>query len=249
MKFSIITVSYNSSDTIRDTIESVRNQTYTNIEHIIVDGNSKDKTVEVIKEYSSAGNNIKWISEPDKGLYDAMNKGIQMATGDIIGILNSDDLFCDNFALEKVVNIFSKNEKLESVFTDLYYVSPNDTSKIIRRWITGKKKKFKYGWHPAHPTFYMKAEVYKRYGLFNLNYKLAADFEIMLRFLEKYQISSVYLPEPLVKMRLGGETNKSIKNIVLQNIECIKAFEENNIVVNKLLYPFFRLIPKLMQFR
>lgn len=250
MKISIITVSYNSSLTIRDTLASVLNQTYQNIEYIIVDGFSNDNTVDILKEYEpQLKGRMKWISEPDKGLYDAMNKGIQMATGDVIGIINSDDLFCDIHAIEKVMQIFKENESLDSVYADLFYVAQNDTSKIVRRWITGRQKQFKYGWHPAHPTLYIKKEVYNKYGLFNLNYKLAADFEIMLRFLEKYCISTYYLQEAFVKMRLGGATNKSFRNIYNQNIECIQAFRLNGLKVNFLLYPFFRIVPKLFQFK
>jgi glycosyltransferase involved in cell wall biosynthesis len=250
MKVSIITVSYNSASTIRDTIESVLKQTYTDIEYIIIDGDSKDGTIDTIKNYESMfAGRMKWISEPDKGLYDAMNKGIMLATGDVIGIVNSDDLFCDIYALEKVMRIFDENKSLDSVYADLFYVAQDDTSKIVRRWITGNRKPFKNGWHPAHPTLYIKKEVYNKYGLFNLDYKLAADFEIMLRFLEKYKISTYYLQEAFVKMRLGGETNKSLKNIYNQNVECIRAFHLNGLKVNSLLYPFFRILPKLLQFR
>ena len=250
MKISIITVSYNSNLTIKDTIDSVLSQTYLDIEYIIVDGWSNDNTVDIIREYERSFNGrMKWISEKDSGLYDAMNKGIQMATGEIIGIINSDDLFCDKHAIEKVMHKFEENELLDSVYADLFYVAQNDTAKIVRRWKSGNQKRFKYGWHPAHPTLYIKKEVYNKYGLFNLDYKLAADFEIMLRFLEKYRISTYYLKEAFVKMRLGGATNKSIKNIYLQNIECLKAFQLNDIKVNVLLYPLFRILPKLIQFK
>jgi len=250
MKISIITVSYNSEKTIKDTLDSVLSQSYQDIEYLIIDGLSKDKTVDIIKKYESSFNGrMNWISEKDKGLYDAMNKGIQLATGDVIGIINSDDLFCDEYAIEKVMKVFEDNKSFDSVYADLFYVAQEDTSKIIRRWITGKQKYFKYGWHPAHPTLYIKKEIYNKYGLFNLDYKLAADFEIMLRFLEKYRISTYYLQEAFVKMRLGGETNKSLKNIYNQNVECLKAFHLNGLKVNSLLYPFFRILPKLLQFR
>ena len=247
MKISIITVSYNSGTTIDTTFQSVKNQTYTDIEYIVVDGGSNDETLSLIEKYSKTI--TKWISEPDKGLYDAMNKGIEMATGDVIGLINSDDLFCDNQALEKVMKIFNENTELDSVYADLYYVSQKNTDKIIRKWTTGKKRPFKYGWHPAHPTFYVKKNVYDNYGFFDLSFKLAADFEIMLRFLDKHKISNEYLQEPLVKMRLGGETNKSFKNIYNQNLECIKAFKKNNLIVFKIFYPFFRILPKFFQFK
>lgn len=249
MKISIITVCFNSERTINETIKSVLNQTYDNIEYIIVDGGSKDKTLEIIKENEDKFNGkLIWKSEKDKGLYDAMNKGIKMSTGDVIGFINSDDLFCDNEALEKIMDIFNQNKKLDSVYADLYYVDQKNTDKIIRKWVTGKQKKFKFGWHPGHPTLYLKKEVYNKFGLFNIEYRLAADFEIMLRFLERFKITTHYLQEYLVKMRIGGETNKSIKNMIKQNIECIKAFSENEIKVNILLYPFYRLLPKIKQY-
>ena len=247
MKISIITVSYNSAKTLETTIQSVIDQTYTNIEYIVVDGGSNDETLNIIKKYQKYIS--KWISEPDKGLYDAMNKGIAMSTGDVVGLINSDDLFCDNKAIEKVMNVFKMNVTLDSVYADLFYVSQNNINNIVRRWVTGDQRKFKNGWHPAHPTFYIKKKIYNTYGGFNLTYKIAADFEIMLRFIEKHKISTQYLKEPLVKMRLGGETNKNLKNIYNQNIECIKAFKQNNIKVNSFLYPFIRILPKLFQFK
>lgn len=245
-KISIITVCYNSASTIEDTILSVIKQTYRNIEYIIIDGLSKDNTIDIVNKYK---NNIsKIISEKDNGLYDAMNKGINMATGDIIGILNSDDIFCDEYSVEKVMNVFNNNSKLDSVYGDIYYVSQTDTDKIVRRWKTGEQRKFITGWHPAHPTFYVKKSIYDKLGGFTLSYKLASDFEIMLRFLECGNISAKYLPEPLIKMRLGGETNKSLKNILSQNKECVKAFEANNIKINPIIYLIRRLIPKIKQF-
>ncbi|MFY9243735.1 MAG: glycosyltransferase family 2 protein [Polaribacter sp.] len=247
MKISIITVSFNSEATIETTFKSVANQKYKDIEYILVDGGSIDNTLNIAKKYSDVITEL--ISEPDKGLYDAMNKGIAMASGDVIGLINSDDLFCDNKAIEKVMNIFEANPTLDSVYADLYYVSQSDTDKIVRGWVTGKQRPFKYGWHPAHPTFYIKKSIYDQYGLFDLSFKLAADFEIMLRFLDKYQISTQYLKEPLVKMRLGGETNKSFKNIYKQNLECIRAFKKNEVKVIPFLYPLFRIIPKLFQFK
>jgi glycosyltransferase involved in cell wall biosynthesis len=250
MKISIITVCFNSEKYITSAMESVLNQTYTDIEYIIIDGGSKDNTLNIIKQFEPKFNGrMKWISEIDNGLYDAMNKGIQMSTGDVIGLINSDDLFCDNLAIEKIMTIFNNDEQLDSIYADLYYVAQNDTDKIVRRWVTGKQRPFKNGWHPAHPTFYIKKGVYEKFGFFNLDFKLAADFEIMLRFLDKHNISTLYLPEPLVKMRLGGETNKSFKNIYRQNVECINAFSLNKIFVNKFLYPFYRTIPKLLQFK
>ncbi len=247
MKISIITVCYNSENTLEDTIQSVKEQSFKNIEYIIVDGNSKDHTLDIIKK--NKGIITKWISEPDKGLYDAMNKGIQMATGDIVGIINSDDLFCDDKAIDKVIKEFENNPELDGVYADLYYVDQNNTDRIVRKWVSGKQRKFKYGWHPGHPTLYLKKEIYDKYGLFDLDFKLAADFEIMLRFIEKHKIKIHYLPEFLVKMRLGGTTNESWKNIYDQNLECIRAFKKNELEVNSILYPFYRMVPKLFQFK
>jgi len=246
LKISIITVSFNSDATIEDTIKSIEGQSYKNIEYLIIDGLSSDNTLSIANKYPHVVTKI--ISEKDNGLYDAMNKGITMATGDVVGILNSDDLFCDEFAVEKVMRIFNINPALDSVYADIFYVRKDNTDNVVRKWVSGEQKPFKKGWHPAHPTFYVKKHVYEKCGVFNLNYKLAADFELMLRFLEKYKISTYYLPSPLIKMRLGGETNKSFKNIINQNIECLRAFEENDISVNKLFYPLFRIIPKFLQY-
>ncbi|BAO56731.1 glycosyltransferase family 2 protein [Nonlabens marinus] len=246
MKISIITVCYNSSATVRETFESVKAQVYDDIEYIVIDGASNDGTQQIIEEYDHII--TKWVSESDNGLYHAMNKGIQLSTGDVIAILNSDDIFRDKHTISIVAETFAENPTADSIFADIYYVSQNNTDKIVRNWKSGKQKPFSNGWHPAHPTFYVKSSFYSRYGLFNLDLKLAADFEIMLRFLERENLSTVYLNQPLVKMRLGGATNQSLSNIYHQNLECLKAFEINDIRVNKLLYLFYRLLPKLRQF-
>lgn len=248
MKFSIVTVTYNSGKTLRDTIQSVLSQTYPFIEYIIVDGLSTDNTVAIIKEYEACFNGgMRWISEKDKGLYDAMNKGFRMATGDVIGIINSDDLLADPTAVEKVLAAFKEHPDADAVYADLFYVAQNDTNKVVRHWISGKQRPFRYGWHPAHPTFYVKREIYQKYGLFDLDFKFAADFELMLRLIEKEHIKLFYLPEPLVRMRLGGTTSKNLTNIKKGNIECIKAFKKNGIKASR-LYPLFRLLPKLKQY-
>lgn len=248
MKFSLITVTFNSAATLRDTICSVLSQTYQDIEYIIVDGKSADSTLEIIREYEPHFNGkMRWISEKDSGLYDAMNKGFRMATGDVIGIINSDDLLAEPTAIEKVMKFFEEHSEVDAIYADLYYVSQNDTSKIVRHWISGKQRPFKYGWHPAHPTFYVKRDIYQKYGLFDLDFKFAADFELMLRLIEKHHIKLFYLPEPLVRMRLGGTTSKNFTNIKKGNIECIKAFRKNGIEVS-CLYSLFRLLPKLKQY-
>ena len=248
MKISLITVTFNSGGTLRDTIQSDLCQTYYDIEYIIVDGHSQDNTVDIIKEYEPLfDGRLKWISEKDQGLYDAMNKGFQMATGDMVGIINSDDLLAEATAIEKVIDCFEGHKDIDCVYADLYYVSQYDTSKIVRHWITGKQRSFSKGWHPAHPTFYVKREIYSKYGLFDLDFKFAADFELMLRLVEKEHIRLFYLPEPLVRMRLGGTTSKNLTNIRKGNIECLNAFRKNGIPVS-VLYPFYRLLPKLKQY-
>ena len=248
MKISLITVTFNSGGTLRDTIQSVLSQTYPEIEYIIVDGLSEDSTIDIIKEYVPLfQGRLKWRSEKDNGLYDAMNKGFKMATGEIVGIINSDDLLTESGVIGKVIDCFEGHKDIDCVYADLYYVSQYDTSKIVRHWITGKQRSFSKGWHPAHPTFYVKREIYSKYGLFDLDFKFAADFELMLRLVEKEHIRLFYLPEPLVRMRLGGTTSKNLTNIRKGNIECLNAFRKNGIPVS-VLYPFYRLLPKLKQY-
>lgn len=245
-KVSIITVCYNSEKYIASAIESVLAQTYPNVEYIIIDGGSSDNTNEIIKSYS---NKIyKHISEPDDGIYDAMNKGINYATGDVIGILNSDDYYKRVNVIEKIAELFQAHDT-DSVFANIDYVNPNRHDKIVRKWISGPYKpgSFRKGWHPAHPGFFVKTEFFEKCGNYKLTFELAADFELMLRFFEKCKISSYYYPESIINMRLGGVTNKNLRNIIKQNIENFKAFKENKLRVS-ILYPFFRLIPKIFQF-
>lgn len=246
MKISIITITYNSQKTLDDTIKSVLSQKYNDIEYIIVDGNSKDSTIDIVKSY---GDKIsKFVSEKDNGIYDAMNKGLRLATGDVVGILNSDDVYFDEHVIEKVMHKFQK-ENVDSVYGDLYYVKPENLNEVVRYWKSSDfvKGSFAKGWHPPHPSFFVKREVYEKYGTFDLNMKVSADFELMLRFLEKFKISTLYLPEVIVRMRIGGESNRSIGNIIKGNRSILKAFEKNQVKVNKLLYPFYRFIPKIIQ--
>ena len=246
LKVTVITACFNSEKHIRDCLNSVAGQSFKNIEHIIIDGGSSDNTIEVVKSFPSV---TKWISEPDNGIYNAMNKGINLAGGDIIGILNSDDFYYDEFVIERIVKEFKKDNDLDAVHTNLYYVKNENTNINVRLWKTGEFKagSFFKGWHPAHPTLFLKREVYKKYGLFDENFKLAADFEFMLRIFERYKIKSKYLPIETVKMRLGGATNKNLSNIIMGNKECLKAFSNNNFKTPA-LYPFYRILPKLRQF-
>jgi len=246
IKISIITVCYNSEKYIKSAIDSVISQSYQNIEYIIIDGGSTDKTNEIIDSYSDKVS--RHISEPDDGIYDAMNKGIKHATGDLIGILNSDDYYKDNHVLERIVQLFQKHNT-DSIYADIDYVDPNRNDKIIRKWKSGpyKPNSFKKGWHPAHPGFFVKNKIFGELGDYDLSYKVAADFELMLRFLEKHHITSYYFPKSIVCMRLGGASNKNLRNIITGNKECIRAFKKNDLKAS-ILYPIFRLLPKLFQF-
>lgn len=246
MKISIITVVWNNVETINDAINSVLEQTYENIEYIIIDGGSTDGTLEAIKNY---GKKIdRFVCEKDKGLYDAMNKGIGIASGDIIGILNSDDVYYDNNVIKDVVNKI-KISQVDIVFGDLYYVQKNNIQNIIRYWKSSEFKKgaFAKGWHPPHPTFFVAKEIYDAYGLFDLNMSISADFELMLRFLEKYNTSSAYLPRVLVRMRMGGVSNNSMNNTIDGLRAILNAFDKNKIKVNKLMYLVYRYLPKIIQ--
>lgn len=227
-KISIITVCYNSEKTIKDTIESVINQSYPNIEYIIIDGVSKDNTLGVIEPYKEKIARV--VSEPDKGMYDAINKGIVLANGNYIGILNADDFYIDNHVIEKVVELL-KTTGAQSLYADLYYVEYEKTDKVVRYWKSGnyKRKKFLTGWMPPHPTFFIEKSAYEKYGAFNLKLKSAADYELMLRMLYKYDISIAYLKEVAVKMRVGGMSNASLKNRIKANREDKKAWLINGL--------------------
>lgn len=227
LKVSIITVVRNGEKTIKNTIDSVLNQNYQNVEYIIVDGKSIDKTLEIIKTYEKRID--RFISEADKGIYDAMNKGLNLATGDIIGILNSDDFYIDSYVLEKIVNIFITN-KIDSLFADLIYVKPDNLDKTIRYYDSSKcfPENFKKAMYPAHPTFFVKRDIYEKYGYFKTDYKIAADFDLIVRFLYTHKISYFYLPEPIIKMRTGG-VSTSFKSLYINTIEQLRVCKENGI--------------------
>ena len=230
MKISIVTATYNSAATVKDTLESIARQTYPDIEHIIVDGVSKDNTLELVGQYPHVS---KTVSGKDKGIYDAMNKGIGLTTGEVVGILNSDDLYTHDKVLEKVMEQFQDPE-VEAVYGDLQYVDPVNLNKIVRTWKAGTytKRSFYYGWMPPHPTFFVRKRVYDRLGLFHLDLKTAADYEIMLRFLLKNKIKAAYIPEILVKMRTGGASNASFKQRIRANQEDYWAWRLNGLRPN-----------------
>ena len=227
MKISIVTAAYNSAATIRDTIESVLSQDYPDIEYVVADGGSKDGTVEILKSY---GDKIKWVSERDSGIFEAMSKGVKMATGDAIGIVGSDDFYPDNQAISKVVKAFEES-KADSVYGDLYYVDAENTNKIVRNWQSGKydRQRFLNGWMPPHTAFFLKKSAYDAYGLYDTSYQSAGDYELMLRMLYKHNVSSFYIPAVLMKMRTGGNSNASLKNRLRANKEDRRAWEMNGI--------------------
>jgi glycosyltransferase involved in cell wall biosynthesis len=246
LKVSIITIVFNNCETISDAVESVLGQTYPNIEYIVIDGLSTDGTKEALERYD--GKITKLISEKDGGLYEAINKGIEMATGEVIGFLHSDDIFYSNDTVAKIAEAFLRSDA-ESVYGDLLYVQKSDTDKVVRNWVSGKYKRenFIFGWMPPHPTFYVKLEVYQRLGLYNTSFKSAADYELMLRYLYKHSITTTYIPEKLVKMRVGGKSNVTLKNRLRANQEDYRAW-----LLNDLKPPFYtrylKPLRKLIQF-
>lgn len=252
-KISIITVCYNSSVTIRDTIESVLSQDYPNIEYIIVDGASTDNTVNIVKEYSSRISKL--VSEPDNGLYDAMNKGVAMATGEYIGILNSDDFYVNEKVISDLIHKIS-SEKKDAIFADLVFIAPDDKNKIIRYYKSGPWKPwmFRFGKMPAHPTFFIHKKYYDNFGKYKQNYSIAADFEILVRFLYVHNATFSYLKQPIIKMRAGGLSTSGLKSTIQLNKEIVRACIENGIWTNsfflllKIPFKLLELIkPRLFQ--
>lgn len=235
MKISIVTATYNSARTVRDTLQCVRDQQYPEIEHIIVDGLSKDETLEIVKEFPHVSY---VISEKDKGIYDAMNKGIAAVSGDVVGILNSDDIYVNGQVISKVMKAFA-NPEVDVVYADLQYVRADNLNKVTRTWKSGSfsKKKFYYGWMPPHPTFFVRKKVYDDIGNFNLALKSAADYEFMLRVLLKFDHHVHYIPEVIVKMRTGGLSNASFQHRIRANREDREAWRLNN------MRPYFFTIP------
>jgi glycosyltransferase involved in cell wall biosynthesis len=247
VKISIITVVYNNEKTIKDALNSVLGQTYKDIEYIIIDGKSKDNTVSIIKEYENKLGYF--ISEKDFGIYDAMNKGIKVASGDIIGILNSDDLYQDSTVLEAVMTQFIQNPALDIVYGDLVYVKSDNVDKVIRNWQSNAYHTnfFENGNVPPHPSLFVKKKVYEEAGHFNLDFKLAADYEFMLRIFKKHNFKSNYINKTIVRMRLGGATNQSFSNIKIQNLEILQAWKTNSLKAPVYLMPL-RVIKRLLQF-
>ncbi|NQY67634.1 MAG: glycosyltransferase [Flavobacteriales bacterium] len=234
MKVSIITICYNNGDSIKQTIDSVVNQDYAEIEYIIIDGASTDNSMDVVRSF---GNKIaKVISEPDKGIYDAMNKGVFSATGEVIGLGNAEDMLNSRDCISEIVTKFKETDA-DIVYGDLVVVKPENQEKIIRYWRTGEfnREAFKDGWMTPHMATYIKKEIYEVYGGFSLNFKISADYELMLRFMYKHNTKCVYLPKVIVKMLAGGVSNNSLMNYWVSNYEVYKSWKINNLAISPLI--------------
>lgn len=234
MKISIITTTFNSAATIKDTLESVNTQTYSNIEHIIVDGASTDKTLEIVRKYGKRVATV--ISEPDKGIYDAMNKGIKAATGDVVGILNSDDFFTSDDLLSVVAKTFQEN-KIDALYGDIHFVNPDNLNKTVRYYSSKifKPSLFRLGFMPAHPSFYMKRECYQKHGLYSLDYKIASDYDLLIRYLYKEKLNYKYLEKDFVTMRTGGASTENLNSRITLNKEILRACKKYGINTNMFL--------------
>lgn len=245
MNISIITVCYNSEATIEDTILSVAAQTHPDKEHLIVDGASADGTMDVVHRYGGA---VRSVSEPDRGIYDAMNKGIAMATGEVIGTLNADDVYADDSVLAQVAEVFS-DPTVDVCYADLVYVDQHDPSCIVRYWKSRVYEDglFERGWMPAHPTFFVRRSVYEKFGNFDLSFPRQADFELTMRFMAIHKIKSVYVPKIWVKMRMGGVSNNSVRGMIKGNLEAYRACRKNGLDVGLWFIPR-KVISRLPQF-
>jgi glycosyltransferase involved in cell wall biosynthesis len=248
MKISVVTVCHNSASTIEETLLSVAEQRYQDVEHIVIDGASTDGTLDVIHKHHDKIAVMR--SEPDCGIYEAMNKGIARATGDVIGFLNADDVYADTGVLADIAGVFT-DVGIDACYANLVYVAKEDTSQIVRFWKSEpfRNGMFEKGWVPPHPTFYARRAVYQRLGGFNLKYKLAADFELMARFLGRHHIRVSYLPRITVRMRLGGATNRSMMNIIRQNIEIWQAARANGTPLFVPLFLARKILSRISQFR
>ncbi len=245
VKISVITVSYNSAATIAGTVSSVACQSYLNIEHMVIDGRSTDDTVRVVEAHRQP--NLVLSSEPDKGIYDAMNKGLVKATGEVLGFLNADDMFADDQVLSRVAAAF-EDPAIEACFGDLLYVA-EDNQSVVRYWKSRSfvPGSFARGWAPAHPTFYIRRSALERLGGFDLSYRLAADTELMMRYLEKGGVRAAYIPQVQVRMRVGGATNRSLRNIFSQNREIFRALKKNDVPYSLLSFMLHKLASRFWQ--
>lgn len=250
MKISIITTSYNSAHTLRDTMESVLRQGYTDYEYIVVDGASKDGTVDLIREFEPRfEGRMRWLSESDRGIYDAMNKGVAMATGDVVGLLNSDDFYTSDDVLATIAAAFSGPDAPDAVYGDVHYVDGVDITKVVRYYSSHKftRKRMLGGYMPAHPTFYLRRECYERYGNFDISYPVAADFEHLLRLIYVNNIRVRYIAKDFVAMRMGGASSSGVVSYLRIVADHFSAFKKNHVIPHYLFY-FLRYVKKLFEF-
>jgi glycosyltransferase involved in cell wall biosynthesis len=249
MKVSILTVTYNSSATITDTIQSVLNQTYKDIDYWIIDGCSTDSTVDIIRKFEEQfEGRLHYISEKDNGIYDAMNKGIEKCRGDIIGILNSDDYFTSETVIEQMVNNFS--DDIDAVYGDVHFINDNEPNKCIRYYSSAifKPGMLRFGFMPAHPTFYARREIFQKYGNYSLDYKIASDYDLMVRFFYKHQIKSKYIKLDFVTMRVGGVSTKSLRNRWLITKEDVIACRKNGLKTN-IIFISLKYLKKIFEIK
>ena len=247
MKITVITVVLNAVDTIKDTIQSVIDQDYQDIEHIVIDGGSTDGTMDVVNSFRKQLAIV--VSEPDKGIYDAMNKGIDLASGDVIGTLNSDDWYENNRVISRVVAAFENGVDLDAVYGDIVFVAKDKPHGLVRYWESQPYKEglFEKGWMPAHPSFFVKRDCYSRYGKFDLDLKIQSDFDLTMRFMVVNKIKTQYLPGVMVKMRMGGVTNNRISNVIKGNLEAYRACKKNGLSVTP-LFMLKKVLSRLPQF-
>lgn len=232
MKISIVTVTFNSSATVRDTIESVLKQEYKNYEYLVVDGGSKDNTVDIIKEYEPKfDGRMRWISEKDKGMYDGINKGIRMATGDVVGIINSDDFYHRSDIFDIINMAFEEDKSIQAIYGDVRFVHPDNLEKTVRYYSCKHWRpwRFRFGFMPAHPTFFTYKENFEKYGYYQFDYHIAADYELLIRHLYTNKVPAKYIPVDFMKMRTGGRSTNGWKANVLLNKEIVRACKENGI--------------------
>ena len=247
---SIITATFNSAKTLKDTIQSVLRQTNKDFEYLIIDGGSTDETIDIVKSYESEfSGRLKWVSEKDQGIYDAMNKGIKMASGDVVGILNSDDYFTSDDILQTVDNAF-KSHEIDAIYGDIHFIRDGNPQKCVRYYSSRMFRPFwlRFGFMPAHPSFYCKREVFEKAGLYSLDYKIGADYEMMVRLFKKYRIKSLYINKDFVTMRTGGASNNNVLSRITLINEDVKACKENGVYTNS-LFVMLKFMYKIFEFR
>lgn len=247
---SIITATFNSAKTLKDTIQSVLRQTNKDFEYLIIDGGSTDETIDIVKSYESEfSGRLKWVSEKDQGIYDAMNKGIKMASGDVVGILNSDDYFTSDDILQTVDNAF-KSHEIDAIYGDIHFIRDGNPQKCIRYYSSRMFRPFwlRFGFMPAHPSFYCKREIFDKAGLYSLDYKIGADYEMMVRLFKRLKIKTLYVNKDFVTMRTGGASNTNVRSRLTLIEEDVKACRENGIYTNR-FFIMLKFLYKIFEFR